>query len=335
MTVERAVFIDNPGTNVFVNQGIEASLLESLAENETALCLWSNDSAVVIGRNQNPYAECRVDLLESEGGLLARRLSGGGAVYHDGGNLNFTFASFKNNFDKARNLEIVLKAVRSLGIDAEIGGRNDLLCGGAKFSGNAYYSRGEMSLHHGTLLLSTSADKVARYLTPDSRKFVGKSVRSVSSRVCALGDTNPAAADRGKVAKALENAFREAYPQAEFREETPFGLGAEKILKWTSFFNADEWRYGKKTEFDLRFSAEVLGRFAEVFAKVENGVLSEVRIDTDCMDADAVCAVEEKMKGARLVSRDRAELAEYVAEDSVTEEARALIERAAKEWYAV
>lgn len=335
MTVERAVFIDNPGTNVFVNQGIEASLLESLAENETALCLWSNDSAVVIGRNQNPYAECRVDLLESEGGLLARRLSGGGAVYHDGGNLNFTFASFKNNFDKARNLEIVLKAVRSLGIDAEIGGRNDLLCGGAKFSGNAYYSRREMSLHHGTLLLSTSADKVARYLTPDSRKFVGKSVRSVSSRVCALGDTNPAAADRGKVAKALENAFREAYPQAEFREETPFGLGAEKILKWTSFFNADEWRYGKKTEFDLRFSAEVLGRFAEVFAKVENGVLSEVRIDTDCMDADAVCAVEEKMKGARLVSRDREELAEYVAEDSVTEEARALIERAAKEWYAV
>lgn len=285
--------------NVFVNQAIEASLMESVGENEAALYLWRNERAVVIGRNQNAYAECRVEALESEGGLLARRLSGGGAVWHDGGNLNFTFLTREGNFDKEKNFGMVISALHSLGIDAALGGRNDLLVDGAKFGGNAYYRCGGAQLHHGTLMIDTSPEDVARYLTPPKEKFAAKGVASVSSRVAPLSSYIGGLSCE-QVADALEASFAAAYPEAHTTRMQPFLLGAEKVLRWTGFFGADEWRYGKKTEYAAEIFAEVFGRRVVCRVATENGAVSKVEIDSDHLDADKISALEFAVTGQEI-----------------------------------
>ena len=234
MSVKRLIFLKSPGDNVFVNQALEAALTEYVGEDEAALYLWSNSDAVVIGRNQDAYAECRVDALESAGGMLARRLSGGGAVWHDGGNLNFTFISCEKDEDKDANFGIVLSALASLGIHAELGGRNDLMLNGAKFGGSAYYRRDGEALHHGTIMVNTTPAAVARYLTPPAEKFEGKAVKSVASRVAPLESALPGITVQN-VADALRNTFAAAYPEAEMRVILPVSLGAERVMKWAGF----------------------------------------------------------------------------------------------------
>ena len=125
------------------NLAIEKYLTFHVPENECILYLWQNRRTVVIGRNQNPWKECNIEKLIEDGGYLVRRLSVGGAVYHDLGNLNFTFCVRKKDYDVSRQLEVILRAVRSLGIQAEKTGRNDLTAEGRKFSGNAFYESGE------------------------------------------------------------------------------------------------------------------------------------------------------------------------------------------------
>ena len=123
--------------NPYENLATEKYLLDTVAEDGYILYLWQNQNTVVIGKNQNPWAECRCNLLETEGGRLARRLSGGGAVFHDTGNLNFTFLCSAKNYDLDRQMKVIQTACSLAGIKTELSGRNDLLAAGRKFSGNA------------------------------------------------------------------------------------------------------------------------------------------------------------------------------------------------------
>lgn len=327
MSVEILTLMCSESVNVFVNQAIEAALLESVGENEAALYLWRNERAVVVGRNQNAYAECRVQSLEESGGLLARRLSGGGAVWHDLGNLNFTFVAREGNFDKQKNFAILFDALASLGIDAELGGRNDLLADGVKFGGNAYYKRGGAEFHHGTLLVSTAPEDVARYLTPCEEKFAGKSVKSVYSRVAPLSVYKEGITTES-VADALEESFAAAYPSAAASKPMPFVLGAEKVLKWTAFFGTDEWRYGKKRKYVSEFAAEVFGERAVVRVAEDDGNMSGVDVASDSLDAEKVSALKFVLSGEEIPA-DAALTDEEKTE--VREEAEKLAARIAEE----
>lgn len=290
MAVEKLILMRSESVNVFVNQAVEAALLESVGEDEAALYLWRNERTVVVGRNQNAFSECRVEALESDGGLLARRLSGGGAVWHDGGNLNFTFLSKAVNFDKEKNFDIVVSALSALGIDAVRSGRNDLTVCGTKFGGNAYYRRGDAEMHHGTVMVSTRPEDVSRYLTPPKEKFSGKGVGSVYSRVAPLDECAGGLSVKD-VADALEESFVKAYAGAEVRRPLPFTLGAEKVLRWTGFFGADEWRYGTKREYAAEFPVCVFGRRAVCRVATESGAVVAVDIDSDSLDADMIAAL--------------------------------------------
>ena len=202
--------IESRSTDPYTNLAIEACLMGSARSGEPVLYLWQNERTVVIGRNQCASAECDVERLEREGGHLARRRSGGGAVYHDLGNLCFTFVTTPEEYDQAAQTGVILDAVRALGIDAERTGRNDLVVGdGRKFSGHAYQHTGVASCHHGTIMVAVDVDALGRYLTVSPEKLRAKGVRSVRSRV-----TNLRALDPGITVEDLKDALRSAFATA-------------------------------------------------------------------------------------------------------------------------
>ena len=189
--INRLSYFISSSTNPYLNLAVEEYLLETVKPNQLILYLWQNERTVVIGKNQNAWKECRFQELEADGGHLARRLSGGGAVFHDLGNLNFTFLMPSSDYDLSKQMSVILEAVRSLGIDAQKSGRNDVTVDGKKFSGNAFCQKGTNSYHHGTLMLRVDTQKVARYLNVSEKKLRSKGVSSVTSRVCNLCDFIP------------------------------------------------------------------------------------------------------------------------------------------------
>ena len=179
------------GFDPYENLSIEQYLLETLQPSQCILYLWQNQNTVVIGRNQNPWVECRTSLLGNEDGKLARRLSGGGAVFHDLGNLNFTFLMSDEDFNIEKQLSVIGQACALTGIETEYSGRNDILAQGRKFSGNAFYHSRGHAYHHGTLLIRADMEKLQRYLNPSKAKLTAKGIASVRSRVMNLTELCP------------------------------------------------------------------------------------------------------------------------------------------------
>ena len=168
----------------YYNLAVEEYLLRYTKDD--IFMLWQNEKTVVIGKNQNAYAEVNLDYAKSEGIRISRRISGGGAVYHDMGNINYTFIT---SSDKATALDYayftrpIIEALAALGVKAELSGRNDLECEGKKFSGNAQYTGDGRILHHGTLLFNTDADVMSRVLRVDREKLAYRAVKSHKARV--------------------------------------------------------------------------------------------------------------------------------------------------------
>ena len=168
------------------NLALEEYLLQGVKSGECILYLWQNQRTVVIGRNQHAENECHIQALEADGGYLVRRLSGGGAVYHDLGNVNFTIVTTRENFDVDRQTEVILRAVQKVGLRAEKNGRNDLTVEGRKFSGHSYYKSGSQCFHNGTIMVDVDKEPLEKYLNISLLKLRAKGVKSVRSRVANL-----------------------------------------------------------------------------------------------------------------------------------------------------
>ena len=220
--IERLLVCRSRSFDPYENLALEEALLNRVGEGELILYLWQNERTVVIGKNQNPWKECRTALLAEEGGHLARRLSGGGAVFHDLGNLNFTFLMPAQDYDLPRQLTVIQRACRSLGIPAERSGRNDLLADGRKFSGNAFYKHNGKAYHHGTLMVDVDLDRVQRYLSPSKAKLAAKGVESVRSRVVNLREFVPTLTVE-QLADALIAALAEVYSEGTGNREQGTG----------------------------------------------------------------------------------------------------------------
>lgn len=208
--------------NPYLNLAIEDHIFKNMRPDEQILYLWRNDNTVVIGRFQNPWVECRVKEIEHDGVFLARRQSGGGAVYHDLGNTNFTFFSPKTQYDKERNIKIIIDSLDRFGIDASMSGRNDILVDGKKVSGSAFKLTASKAFHHGTLLVNTDLDNLEYYLTPDREKLESKGIASIRSRVVNLADINPRV-NHEELCDAIVSRF-----VSEYGGTAPAGGSAER-----------------------------------------------------------------------------------------------------------
>lgn len=210
----KPLVVTGSSSDPYHNLAIEEQLLRS-CEGRRILYLWQNDHTVVIGRHQDAFSECDLEKMEKDGIRLARRLSGGGAVYHDMGNLNFTFIAPRRLLSTDENFEIIAEAVGRFGIETCRTGNNDLgvKLTGEKFSGSAFYQSGpdedSPCFHHGTILCSCDMDKLALYLTPSSEKLAKHGVKSIRARVCNLG------LDIGEVKESVIKAFEERFGEAD------------------------------------------------------------------------------------------------------------------------
>lgn len=265
----------------FVNQAIEATLLKLADDDTEILYLWKNDKTVVIGKNQNAYTECNVSQLENDGGFVARRISGGGAVYHDKGNLNFTFVSSRNNYNVAKNFEIMTDAMRSLGFEVSLSGRNDVLLNGRKFSGNAFYKGNDACFHHGTILIKTSPEIIAKYLKVSKVKLEAKGVKSVVSRVINLSDVLPVTAEQ--VTDSLIKSFGSDYKQEPVRI-TEADLPADELAKQIAFFSDEKWRHGDDVHYDARIERRFSWGTADIRLKLNGDVIEDCKIYSDSLD---------------------------------------------------
>ncbi|MBQ7858036.1 MAG: lipoate--protein ligase [Oscillospiraceae bacterium] len=293
--ITRLKLCQSPCFDPYYNLALEEYLLETVGEGECILYLWRNENTVVIGRNQNPWKECATTLLEQEGGHLARRLSGGGAVFHDLGNLNFTFLMPRQDYDLQRQLRVIREGVQSLGIPAELSGRNDVLADGRKFSGNAFYKSGKSAYHHGTLLIAGNMEKLSRYLTPSKAKLESKGVASVRSRVVNLREFVPGLTVED-LSEALAAAFRNVYAAPLTRMEVPHDAVLQPLVET---YRSWEWNYGK----DLPFTCSAAHRFpwgsVEVTMDIRQGVIRNPGVFTDAMEWELAERLRSAIDGCR------------------------------------
>lgn len=184
-------YVITAGTNPYENLALEESLLHFIDSDEAIVYLWQNHHTIVIGKHQEPFAELKVREFIKTGGKIARRNSGGGAVYHDLGNLNFSIICKERNKNKYDYRSLIREVLLNFGMETDYNGRNDLIIAGSKFCGNAAYITGDSILcQHGSILICTDIEMMGRFLTPDKEKLQRNRVSSVASRVINLSEIN-------------------------------------------------------------------------------------------------------------------------------------------------
>ena len=295
--IEKITYIETANTYPYRNLAMEEYLLLHCDKEECILYLWQNRNTVVSGRNQNAWKECLVSKLEEEDGYPVRRLSGGGAVYHDLGNLNFTFLVRKENYNVDRQLNVILEAVKKLGIHAEKSGRNDILIDGHKFSGNAFYEQGDCCYHHGTLMVNVNLGELSRYLTVSKDKLKSKGVDSVRARVANLTEYAPdLTVDELK--KKLLEAFEEVYGlKANILKDTD--LDADEVEERTQKFASWNWIFGRKLEFQYELSNRFPWGQVTLQMQVRNGRIKDVNVYSDSMKPAFIEEVSRYLKSVR------------------------------------
>ena len=237
------LIIESQSLDVYRNLAIEEYLMDQVADRGPVLFLWRSDCAVVMGKNQNPWRECRLELMRADGVPLARRISGGGTVYHDAGNLNYCVMVDREAYREEQAYEMVFHALETFDIRAEKTGKSNLSVAGRKFSGNAFSFRKGRAMHHGTLLLNTDLDRLGRYLGSMSDEIKTRAIASVPAAVMNLG------LDVAPLSSALKASFHSLYGNGSPLEESDLDDFVLQILIDRQV--SSDWKYGATPKFTL------------------------------------------------------------------------------------
>ncbi len=268
---------------------------------EPVFRLWQNDNAIIIGLHQNAYAEINLDFVRENNIKVVRRLTGGGAVFHDMGNVNFTFIDNKEKGEESsamfsRFTRPILDALNKLKVNASLEGRNDLVIDGKKFSGNAIAVFGNRVLQHGTLLFSSSIRDLSSALAGRPEKFVSKSVKSNAARVTNISEHLKFAMSIEEFIAFLE---REITSEKGYRiyNYTREDLGAIKELR-DKRYSQDSWNYGSAPGYSFSKVRQFAGGLLELYMEVKKGKISEIKIYGSYFFLKETSEVEELLQGA-------------------------------------
>lgn len=302
-------------TNPWFNLATENWIFRDLDPDTFTLYLWQNDNTVVIGNCQNPWVECKVDKMQEDGVCLARRQSGGGAVFHDLGNTNFTFLSSAKDYNQDDNFKIIISALKGLGITAEKSGRNDILVDSRKVSGSAFRHTVKRSFHHGTLLVNANMSKLADYLSPNKLKLQAKGIKSVKSRVANLTEF-VADLDNETLCQAIIESFcqyHEQQAEVEWLDEDTLSQ-IEKLNRYYQEFSDWDWRFGKTPQFSHHLETRFDWGVIDWHLDVEKAKIHRSKIFSDALDLDLLKLLEPALIGleynAKIVKKHLLKLAE-------------------------
>lgn len=309
-------WLDIATTDAAWNLALEQYVFDSLPRDRDYLLLWRNKNAVIIGKHQNTAAEINAAAVEERGVQVVRRLSGGGAVYHDLGNLNFTFitdAPADGDLDFGRFCRGVVALLQRLGVEAELSGRNDMTIAGQKFSGNAQYLRAGRVMHHGTILFDSDLEAVARVLQSHPEKFTDKATRSVRSRVTNVRPHLAQDMELAQFRAALLSALLADVPHEEVVLTEADEAAIEKLRR--ERYATWEWNYGYSPACTAVKAARILGcGSVEAHLDVDEGIIRKIAFAGDFFSPHGVERLTERLQGVRL---ERGALAEVLADFDV------------------
>ena len=304
------LFIDNKGiTDPRINLAIEEYALKNLDINETYLLFYINEPSIIIGKNQNTIEEINTDYVEKNGIKVVRRLSGGGAVYHDLGNLNFSFIT-KDDGESFHNFrkftEPVVQALAKLGVEAELSGRNDILAGGRKISGNAQFATRGRMFSHGTLMFDSEIDHVVSALRVRKDKIESKGIKSIRSRVANISEFMKekisTEAFRSLLLRTIFEGRAEIpeYHLTESDWEKIHQLSKERYQNW-------DWNYGKSPKSNVQHSHRFPIGSIDIRLDVNKGKIEQCKIYGDFFGVGDVSDIEKRLIGIRYERSDIAE----------------------------
>ena len=283
----------------FLNRAVEQYLTDNQEEGMVTMYLWKNQRTVVIGYNQNPYSECNVKLLLNEGGHLMRRGTGGGAVYHDLGNINFSFIADKKLYDVRKQLSVIQDALLSYGLQTEISGRNDLTCEGRKFSGNAFAKGQRNNLHHGTILIKTDGTMMQRYLIVDKAKLMKNGVKSVASRVINLSELVPELTSEN-IKQPLIASFEKVYGGKANWLDFDTLINKPEVQAIKDQISGHDFLFGRWEHFKTTKKARFPWGGVEIALQVDeaNAIIKDIQIASDCLEPETILEAEQLLQGA-------------------------------------
>lgn len=297
-------FIDNKGiTDPYINLAIEEYVLNNFGEEDTYLLFYINEPSIIVGRNQNSIEEINTDYVEKKGIKVVRRLSGGGAVYHDEGNLNFSFIT-KDDGESFHNFakftEPVVKALNSIQVPAELIGRNDLLIEGRKFSGNAQFSTKGRMFSHGTLMLDSNIEHIVSALNVNQEKIESKGIKSIKSRVANI---NEFLDEKLSMQAFKELILKSIFEVDEMKDVPEYVLSEEdwkniheisknRYQKW-------DWNYGKSPAYNKKASHKFPSGLLDVRLDVRKGIIENCTIYGDFFGLGDVSELEKKLIGVK------------------------------------
>lgn len=292
------LLINNTNTNAYFNLAMEEYFLKNT--NEDIFLLWQNENSIIVGKNQNTLSEINYDYVKENNIKVVRRLSGGGAVFHDLGNINFTFISCNDNsFSDFKKFTMpIVEALKELNVHAEFSGRNDLLIDGQKFSGNAQYNYKNKVMHHGTLLFSSEINDLSNALKVKPSKFQGKSVKSVKSRVTNISSHLDKEMTVLEFKDYLMDFINKRDDNSHFYElndkdiESINKLVEEKYSTW-------EWNFGYSPKYSLNNELKYPGGNVEFSLDVHDGLIKDIKFFGDFFGKEDISFIENKLRNVK------------------------------------